>query len=425
MAARSFTPQDGYALMTAIARQATGQQALTVINTNQFVTAGETLMASGTENVYNALGVVMGRLFVAARDYQPKLDKMNSINSGTFSNRIRKVSFYSRDPQASGYYNTDLYTNLADGYDGGDNGGASVKSQWEQRQALPFQMDFHSQVVFDFELTQYEEQINIALRDPVELAHFVAGMLTEHGNDIAQVREAFNRMIVLTRIGQTYLYQEGAGWTHGAAHNLTAEFNAKFGTTYTSAQLRSTYLKEFLAFLTAEIRKASDYLTERSTNAHLPMTKTVNGVQYSILRHTPKDRQLLYLFRPLLREAEALVLPEIFNPEYLDIEKSYEPVDFWQSNLTEADRPKIKVRVPYFNPATGENSDSGNLEFDYIVGLLTDVDGQMADFQLERALTTPVNARKGYRNTFLHFSKGALTDPTENAVLFYMADPTP
>lgn len=425
MAARSFTPQDGYAIMTAIARQATGQQALTVINTNQFVTAGETLMASGTENVYNALGIVMGRLFVAARDYQPKLDKMNTINSGTFSNRIRKVSFYSRDPQASGYYNTDLYTNLADGYDGGDNSGASVKSQWEQRQAMPFQMDFHSQTVFDFELTQYEEQINVAFRDPVELAQFVAGMLTEHGNDIAQVREAFNRMIVLTRIGQTYLYQEGAGWTHGACHNLTAEFNAKFGTAYTSAQLRSTYLKEFLAFMTAEIRKASDYLTERSTNSHLPMTKTVNGVQYSILRHTPKDRQLLYLFRPLLREAEALVLPEIFNPEYLDIEKSYEPVDFWQSNLTEADRPKVKVRVPYFNPATGENSDSGNLEFDYIVGLLTDVDGQMADFQLERALTTSLNARKAYRNTFLHFSKGALTDPSENAVLFYMADPTP
>jgi len=425
MAAKTFTPQDGYAIMTAIARQATGQQTISVVNTNQFVSTGETLMASGTENVYNALGIVMGRLFVAARDYQPKLDKMNSINSGTFSNRIRKVSFYSRDPQASGFYNTDLYTNLADGYDGGDNSGNSVKSQWEQKQAMPFQMDFHSQDVWDFEITLYEEQINVAFRDPVELANFVGGMLTEHGNDIAQVREAFNRMIILNRIGQTYLYQDGAGWTHGACVNLTTAFNTKFGTSYTSAQLRSTYLKEFLAFMTAEIRKASDYMTERSTNAHLPMTKTVNGVQYSILRHTPKDKQLLYLFRPLLREAEALVLPEIFNPEYLDLEKSYEPVDFWQSNLTEADRPKVKVRVPYFDPSTGEEKDSGNLEFDYIVGLLTDVDGQMADFQLERALTTPVNARKGYRNTFLHFSKGAITDPTENAVLFYMQDPTP
>ena len=423
--ARSYTPQDGYAIMTAIARQATGQQALTVVNTNQFVSAGETIMATGTENVYNALGIVMGRLFVAAREYQPKLDKMNSINSGTFTNRIRKVSFYSRDPQPSGWFNTDLYTNLADGYDGGDNSGNSVKSQWEQRQAMPLSMQFHSQDVFDFEITLYEDQINRAFRDPVELAQFVGGMLVEHGNDIAQVREAFNRMIVLTRIAQTYLYQEGAGWTHGACVNLTAAFNAKFGTSYTSAQLRSTYLKEFLAFMTAEIRKASDYMTERSTNSHLPMTKTVGGVQYSILRHTPKDRQLLYLFRPLLREAEALVLPEIFNPEYLDIEKSYEPVDFWQSNLTEADRPKVSVRVPYFDPTTGDEKDSGNLAFDYIVGLLTDVDGQMADFQLERSLTTPVNARKGYRNTFLHFSKGAITDPTENAVLFYMADPTP
>ena len=151
------------------------------------------------------------------------------------------------------------------------------------------------------------------------------------------------------------------------------------------------------------------------------MTKTINGVTYNVLRHTPKDRQRLYMFRPLFRKAEAIVMPAIFNTEYLDI-NSYEPVDFWQSNTSDSDRPKVKVRVPFYNKSTGVQESSGNMEFDYVVALLTDVDGMMTDFQLERALTTGLEARKGYRNNWLHISKNAITDPTENSVVFYMDD---
>ena len=45
--ARALTPQDGYAVMTALGRQATGQQTLTVTNLNGFNSAGETVLATG------------------------------------------------------------------------------------------------------------------------------------------------------------------------------------------------------------------------------------------------------------------------------------------------------------------------------------------------------------------------------------------
>ena len=111
----------------------------------------------------------------------------------------------------------------------------------------------------------------------------------------------------------------------GAVKNLTKEFNDFYGTSYTSAQLRSTYLKDFLAFMVATIKEDSDFMTERSVQRHYAASKTVDGVQYSILRHTPRDLQRLLLFSPLFRKAEALVLPEIFNPDYLDIGKQYIP----------------------------------------------------------------------------------------------------
>ena len=37
---------------------------------------------------------------------------------------------------------------------------------------------------------------------------------------------------------------------------------------------------------------------------------------------------------------------------------------------------------------------------DYVVGLLYDVDGMMTDFQMEYAATSPVEARKLFRNTW-------------------------
>ena len=51
-----------------------------------------------------------------------------------------------------------------------------------------------------------------------------------------------------------------------------------------------------------------------------------------------------------------------------------------------------------------------------------DEDALMTNFQLERADTTPLEARKHYRNTWNTFMKNIIDDPSENAVIFIMAD---
>jgi hypothetical protein len=417
--ARVYTPKDGYQIMTVLGRLATGQQSISVVNMSDFISAGETVLGTGKENVYNALGILIGRTLVAARAYKEKLALMNAIDTGSYTNRLRKISFYAKDPIPSGFFNTDIFTNLADGYDGGDNGGASTKSQWEQHQAMPLEMNFGGSTVWQHCLTMYEEQINAAFRDPQELAAFVAGQVTEHENDIATTREAFNRMTLLSKIGATYAYD--AGGVSNQVVNLTAAYNTFFGTSYTSAQLRSTYLKSFLEFMTATIKQYSDFLTERTKNFHVALTKTVGGVSYSILRHVPKDRQRLYLFRPLIRFSEAIVMPEIFSPEYLTMDQ-YEGVDFWQSNYDDTERPQVKVKTAILNTVTGEQTASADIEIPFVVGLLTDVDGMMNDFAFERSLSTGLNARKGYRNVWLSFARNSINDPTESAVLFTMED---
>ena len=421
--ARALTPIDGCAIMTQVVRQATGQDSFGVVNSSNFVSAGETVLATGMENVYNAVNTVLNRLVVAVRAYPGKFITVQAANSGVYSNRMRKISFYSKDPLESGYFNTDQNVNLAEGYTSGDNSGASTKSQWEQHQAMPLEMNFAGSTTWQNAITEYENQVKMAFRGPDEWTTFVAGYLTEHANDVTSQREAWARMAVISKIANIYDNAVNNSIAPESAVNLTAAFNTYYNITpaYTTAQLLSTYLKEFTEFAVATIKEYSDRLTDRSARFHDPMTKTVGGVNYHILRPTPKADQRLILYGPLMKKVEALVMPEIFGPKYLDLGENYESVNYWQANDGTNDMA-INYTTGTYDHVTGLQIAGNNVQLSNVVGLLFDRDALLTDMQLEVAHTTPVEARKGYRNTWLTFEKNIILDQTENAILFYMAD---
>ena len=420
--ARALTPNDGYAIITEIARQATGQNSFATVDASNFVSAGETVLATGMENTYNAINMVLGRLITATRPYSGKFLTVQAADSGVYSHRFRKVSYYSKDALPTGWFNTNLYTNHADGYTAGDNGGASVKSQWEQHQAMPLEMNFAGSTPWDDCITEYEDAVKQAFRSIDDFNAFVAGYLTEHANDIEQQKEAFNRMTVLSKIASIYDYATNEGVVTEAAVNMTTEFNNWFGTSYLTQDLLTTYLKDFNEFFIATLKRYSDALTDRSALYHNPMTKTVGGVNYSILRHTPKEDQRLILNADILRLSEAMVMPEVFGPNYLELGQNYETVNYWQVNDGTTNRFKVDFQTAIYDGVTGVQKQGARVQLDMVLGLLFDRDSILTDFQLETTRTTSLEARKGYRNTWLHVAKNAINDPTENAILFYMAD---
>lgn len=414
-----LTVQDCHNLMNSLVKQATGQQSITVVDSSSFVSAGETVLATGTENVINSLSLIIGRTLVAVRPYKAKFLLINALNSGVYSNRIRKISYYSKDAQASGMYNTQLYTNLKEGYTNGQNiiaeNPTSTKSMWEQNQPIALEMNFAGSDTWDDSLTIYEKQLQVAFESEANFSQFMSGIMTEKSNDMESQKEAFNRMCVLNEIGMVYDMAEDRPMS---CVNLTKEYNTKYGTSYTSAELRTTYLESFLKFFVAYVKNISNYLEERSSNYHLSPTKTVNGTTYKLLRHTPKNRQKMFLYEPLFIEAKANVLPSIFNPEYLDI-KNYEPINYWQSI---DNRSSVKITPAIYDKVSGEQKKGNEVDLDYVVGLLFDEDAMMIDYQFDGSYSTPLEARKLYRNIFWHYTKNAINDPTENAVLFYMKD---
>lgn len=415
MPGRTLTPLDCYQLINAIAAEATGQDGtLTAVNTSTFISVGESILRTGTENTLNAISLVLGRTFMAVRPYEAKLRIVNAINSGLYANRVRKISYLSRYAQPSGAFNTNLYTNHAMGYDNGSNGGSSVATMWEQNQPVPLEMNFAGSSVWDESTTVYEMQLKAAFRDEASFADFMGGIMTEKGNDIETEKEAFNRATLLNFMAGIYDLNS----VTGGAIDMTAAFNAwNGGTTYTRTQLLTTYRKEFLGFFVATVKKLSNQLTNRSMKYHWSPSKTINGVTYNLLRHTPKSKQKLILYRPFMIDAESLVLPEVFNDQYLKI-ANYESVDFWQDELVPSGI-SITPAIPDTSDPTTQTAGTA-VALDYVLGVLFDEDAVVVDYQLDSSYSTPVEARKQYRNIWWHFKKNAINDFTENGILLYM-----
>ena len=419
--ARRLTTTDGYAFINAMADEMLGKNAtIQAINESTFASVGESILQAGTENVINTLSLVASRNLIAIRPYKAKFRLMNALDSGMFSNRIRKISYYAKAAVPTGASNTQLFTNLAMGFDNGQNpsGGTpqSTESMWLQSTPVSWQSWFGGGIEWQYPYTLYENALKLAFRNGAEFAEFLNGFLVSCANDIETEKEAFSRMVVLNAIAGV---ADLTASMPGSFVNLTSEFNTKFGTTYTTAQLQTTYLSEFLAFFVAFFKTTSDMLENRSIKYHWSPAKTVGGVSYVLPRQTKKADQRCMMIAKFWNDAEALVLPQIFNPQYLSID-SFEKIDYWQ-NINDPMAIDVTPAIPDVS-APAAQTVGNRVQLSNVLGILYDRDAMMVDFHLESVESTPLEARKHYRTIWNTINKNPIWDATENFVVFYMAD---
>jgi hypothetical protein len=118
-------------------------------------------------------------------------------------------------------------------------------------------------------------------------------------------------------------------------------------------------------------------------------------------------------------DAEARVLPAIFNDQYLKLE-NFEKVDYWQ-NINDPFAISVTPAIPDTSDPTEQTAGSA-VALSYVLGCLFDRDALMVDFQLEDVASSPLEARKHYRTVWNTIRKNPIWDATENFVVFYMAD---
>ena len=423
--ARRLTVTDGYAIINAMAAEMLGTNAtIQAIDESTFASVGESVLQAGTENVINTLSLVCSRDLVAIRPYQAKFRLINALDSGMFSNRVRKISYYAKAAMPTGASNTDLYPeNLGMGWDNGVHQGGtpaidkSVESMWLQSTPVSYQAWFGGAIEWQYPYTLYEDALKCAFRSPAEWTQFLNGFLVSVANDLETEKEAFSRLLVLNAIAGV---ADLTASMPGSFKNMTSLFNTKYGTSYTTAQLLSTYFSEFLAFMVATIKTDSDMMENRSTLYHWSPAKTVGGVSYVLPRQTKKSDQRMMMISKFWNDAEALVLPQIFNPQYLSID-NFEKIDYWQ-NIN--DPMAVKVTTPAIPDVSDPSAQTtgSSVTLSTVLGIMFDRDAMMVDFHLDSVQSTPLGARKHYRTIWNTINKNPIWDATENMIVYYMAD---
>ena len=421
--AHLLTQTDIYAVTNLMVQQLTGQKAtIQAVDSSSFISCGELITTYSTENIMNSLTMLIGDIMIAVRESQGDFNLIRAIETGIFTHRLQKISFYADEACAEGAWNTNLFTNIKTGFTNGRNVDSvsgddqSTKSMWEQKIMIPLVNNFSGSDVWSYGITIPEVQIAQAWRSEGELNSFISGMLMEHQNNINRGLSAFRHSVVLNYIGGVY-DMEAAGKMPGSVVDLTYEFNKKYSSTYTRDQILSVYQKEFLGFMVSTIKKYQKLFEKDSSNYHwTPAKQDEAGNDLALLRHTPRAMQKLFMYEPLFIDAEAQVLPELFRDEELKIQ--YEGVMIWQN---ENDPSAISV-TPAIPTDDSTQTSGTEVDLDYVVGVLFDTDAMMVDYQMDRAETTPLEARKLYRNVWMHIARNGINDFTEKGIIFIMSE---
>lgn len=404
--ANTLTRTDVYAIVNAMAVEMYGaNSALTAVNTTTFATVGEAMLRTGYENTVGALSAVIGKSIIAARPYRGKFRVIMRVPQ-EYGLITRKISFYSGALEPSTDFNTNLNgTQIVDG--------ASI-DPWTITKTYPLEINFAGLKLTQKNYTVFRYQLKQAFANEGAFGSFVSGLLIQIANDLEVDMDAENRLQLINAIGATY----NTG-TARQSVNLTTAFNAFYGTSYTTAQLLSTYFKELMEFFIMRIKGDMELMSEYNSLFHIfPAKNDDGGNPLTLNRHTPPEARRLVLYMPRIRQAEASIFPSLFDSGYLRL-SDYIGLEYWQNpNVPEG----ISVTPNQLNTTTGQSENGNAVALDHVLAVLFDRDALVTSVHIEDVLTSPVNNKGSYYNVTYHYGKDYQYDPTENMVIYYLAD---
>lgn len=377
------------AVLNEIVAQATGKNTIASVPTGDFVSVASTANGIATDALLGAITQVLSRTIFSIRPYSRKFKGLY-MDSQRFGNHTRKLNIADSD------WNKDMRYDLTDG--------EAVDDQIVRKPNV-LQTNFYGQNVFERQVTIFKDQLNIALSSEEEFQRFITMVMTNTSDQIEQAHESTARTTLANFIG---------GKVKGDTANvfkLVTLYNGVAGTQLTTETVRQpSNFVPFMKWAVGFIKTISDRMTERSQKFHINVT----GKEIS--RHTPYNKQKLYLYSELLNDIDASVMTSIFNDEYLKF-ADHERVSYWQS----IDSPDgINVKPAYLQPGGTVKVETEELAQAGIFGTLFDEEAVGITTFGEWSAPSPFNARGGYSNIFWHFNDRYFNDFTENGVVFLL-----
>ena len=391
MAVNDLTFNQLSMVLNSIVQQATGQQAQQVANTAEFVSVAQTALKTGYDPVLQAISQVLSRTIFSIRPYTRKFGGL-MVSNQQFGNIVRKLNIADKD------WEEDSRFELTD---------QNSVDMYKVNKPSILQTNFYGANVFEKSLTIFKDQLDCAFSNPDEFGRFVSMTMTNASDMIEQAHENLARATLANFIGGKI-----SGDTASVIHLLT-EYNTITGLA-TPLTAETVYqpanFKPFMQWVYSRVASLSSLMTERTQKFHINVT----GKEIS--RHTPVNKQKVYLYAPARYQTETMVLADVYHDNFLRMADN-ETVNFWQS----IDKPdEINVQPVYLQADGTLKSDDSPVNKKGIFGVMFDEEAAGYTVVNQWSAPTPFNSKGGYSNIFWHFTDRYWNDFTENGIVLLL-----
>lgn len=379
-----------YAIVNEVNAEAFGSTDIDVVDAQGLVALGDAVLSStgNTEAFLNTLVQRIGKTIISFRQYRNKLADM-VVDDFEYGAILQKIRVHLTEAQ------TDPAYGLTDGY--------SV-DPWTVNKPDVEQKLFVSRTPYMFAVTIARKQLKEAFLNESAMGAFIGAIFGQVRNSIEVSLENLGRVCINNMIGEFTPFTPGQGddtpattLNHEVA--LCTLYNTARGYESTDAGYvtdeNALFDEAFLRFAVATMKSYSDNMTDMSTLYN-------DG---SIETFTPREDQRLKVLSSFERALETVVQYSAFNEELVRL-NAFSTVNFWQS----AQDPSYVM--------VERASDGVQVIKTHIVGILYDRDALGMYKKDEDVLTTPVNAKGLYYNTFYHQMELWFNDTSENFVFF-------
>ena len=383
-------------ILNAITAQATGTSAIAVTDTSSFITAGQEALKAGYDTLGTAISQVLSKTIFSIRPYSAKFKGLE-MTQQQYGNITRKLTAIDKPFKNNPGLDPTL---LVDG--------GSV-DPWVIDKPLVQQMNWYGAETVQRQLTLWDYQLDQAFSGPDQLASFVSMMMQNMSDTLEQARENTKRMTLVNLIGAIL-----GNYATNQNVKLVTEYNSYIGAspalTWADIKADNSKYQHFMRFAYARIATVASMLTERSAKYHVSLTGK------TIMRHSPYDRQRLYMLGQERYDMEAQVLADAFHDNYLKY-ADVETVNFWQSINTP---DTINVTPSYLatagaNAGTIQKGSAVNKAGIFAVLMDEEAAGIV---QVQERSGSIYNPRASYSNLFFTMVNRYFNDFTENAVVF-------
>ena len=388
MSVNNMSFEQAATLLNAIHTQVTGEAGIAPTDVSSFISIATATLKAGYDPVISAISQLVSRTIFSIRPYSAKF-KGILMDSQKWGAITRKIAISDKPMENNKAFD------LIDGQ--------SV-DMYEVNKPNVIQFNYYGADTFSKSITIYRDQLDNAFRGPEEFGSFMT-LITQNALDmIEQSKESMARLALDNFIAGK-IDNNGADVIH-----LLTEYNTETGLNLTATTVRQpANFPAFIKWAYARIATLTNMMTERSQMFQVQVTG------HELNRHTPFERQKVYLLNWLLNNIDARVLAETYNYKFLEF-ADVEAVNYWQA-IQNPDQVSI---TPTVLQADGSLGTGSAVTKSNVMGVIFDEEAIGITVMNEFTGLTPLNVRGEYWNQYFNYVIRYFNDFTEKGIVLLL-----